>query len=492
MKNIFQNIFLRKLPKKQVVWCLGLPYTKETFISCCREEVQSDFIASLEVKYNSNDAEYLWMRYEETAKYIQETIQFLRDRNVDVIEMNTVEQLKNAFSYSTIILTAHRHRFLECLEFSSNMISIENIVDTIPNDYKGIIDISSCYSSTFQMECKKKAIYASYIAAETESSIDLRLFIYKQTVQHLVSHKKNNYLDSFHVIIKRIVEKSKERRRKRDPILLGGNVPSSFIRGGSASAFASNEVKRGESMMIQIYIYKNDEHRRITREANRCDEGSLERSRISLNFDVKEGDEVIVSLKVMNLTKLAQTKSFIWRNGISKICFVVNVPNNFKKEKVFFEALISVNKAILGELSFSVSIVEQFSRDITMAIVESKAFHKIFISYSHKDEQRVKYIAEAYRAQGVDYFFDRHYLKGGDVYPVKIREYINSADLFILCWSKNAAESDYVTLERRQALALAYPQVDMEKASITIHPISIEPRAGYPTDMKQWYNFVEV
>ena len=122
----------------------------------------------------------------------------------------------------------------------------------------------------------------------------------------------------------------------------------------------------------------------------------------------------------------------------------------------------------------------------------SRSFHKIFISYSHKDEHRVKYIAEAYRAQGVDYFFDRHYLKGGDVYPIKIREYIDSADLFILCWSKNAAESDYVTLERRQALALAYPQVDMEKASITIHPISIEPRAEYPKDMNEVYNFEEV
>ena len=75
---------------------------------------------------------------------------------------------------------------------------------------------------------------------------------------------------------------------------------------------------------------------------------------------------------------------------------------------------------------------------------------------------------------------------------LKIKEYINSADLFILCWSKNAAESDYVTLERRQALALAYPQVDMDKATITIHPISIEPHADYPSDMKDVYNFEEM
>ena len=104
----------------------------------------------------------------------------------------------------------------------------------------------------------------------------------------------------------------------------------------------------------------------------------------------------------------------------------------------------------------------------------------------------MKYLAEAYRAQGVDYFFDRHYLKAGDVYPLKIQQYIDSADLFILCWSKNAAESDYVSLERRQALALAYPQVDIKEASITIHPLSIEPHADYPEDMSNIYNFEEV
>lgn len=124
--------------------------------------------------------------------------------------------------------------------------------------------------------------------------------------------------------------------------------------------------------------------------------------------------------------------------------------------------------------------------------VDCKVFKKIFISYSHKDERQVKYLAEAYRAQDVEYFFDRHYLKAGDVYPVMIRQFIESSDLFILCWSKNAADSDYVNLERHLALSLAYPQVPIEKATITIHPISIEPLADFPDDMNAVYNFQTV
>lgn len=490
---ILKNLFIRRLPKEQVVWCLGLPYTKDTFLYCCRDEVKSDFIDSLELQYNSTDYEILWSYYEPTAIKINETIRFLKDMNVDVIELKEVNQLHKAYSYSTIILTAHRHRFLDSLEFAGNTINIEDVVDTIPKSYKGIVDISSCFSSSFLMDCKKKAIEATYIAAETESSVELRLFIYKQVINHLISHQQGNYLESLRLIIRRIIAKSKQNKQICDTVFLGGAKPSiNNIRKGSASAFAPNEIKRGEDMMVQIYIYKDKKHKSVICEAKKCDEYALERSHIPLNFDINEGDQVNVTLRVMNSCKTTQMKSFIWRDCVSKVCFVVSLSPKYKKNKVFIEILLSINNAILGELLFSASVVDTYTQERKIAKVLSNSFQKIFISYSHMDEQRVKFIAEAYRAQGVDYFFDRHYLKAGDVYPMKIQQYINSADLFILCWSKNAAESDYVTLERRQALALAYPQVEMENATITIHPISIEPRADYPEDMSEIYNFEEV
>ena len=159
------------------------------------------------------------------------------------------------------------------------------------------------------------------------------------------------------------------------------------------------------------------------------------------------------------------------------------------KDELLCEIFLYVRELPVGNMSFITNVVDRKPM-LRTADVKYKVFKKIFISYSHKDEHRVKYIAEAYRAQGVDYFFDRHYLKGGDVYPIKIREYIDSADLFILCWSKNAAESDYVQKERLQALERAYPQVQPEKtAKLRIYPMSIEPRSELPSDMKNYYHF---
>ena len=120
-------------------------------------------------------------------------------------------------------------------------------------------------------------------------------------------------------------------------------------------------------------------------------------------------------------------------------------------------------------------------------------YNKVFISYSHQDEPKVKFLHEGLKVAGVDHFFDRDYLKIGDVFPQVIQDYINSADLFVLCWSENASKSVYVEKERLLALERAFPQVQPEQAAkLRIYPMSIEPRTELPGDMKNYYHFGEI
>ena len=245
-------------------------------------------------------------------------------------------------------------------------------------------------------------------------------------------------------------------------------------------------------MLVQVFLYRDDEERAVTCKATEVDPDARRQNYTPLSVKLKVGDRVKAKL-TMSCKDMEVDESIhemIWQGHYTDCQFGVFVPDDYQPSSMIGTVMLTVNDIPCGRMMFKTKIVSQPQK--LYAKIESKAFQKIFISYSHKDESTVKYFAKAFQAQGVDYFFDRHYLKAGDVYPQKIKEYINSADLFILCWSKNAAESDYVTLERRQALALAYPQVDMEKATITIHPISIEPRAEYPKDMNEVYNFEEM
>lgn len=256
-----------------------------------------------------------------------------------------------------------------------------------------------------------------------------------------------------------------------------------------SSIFAPSEIKRNDYMMVQVFLYKEGEERYVASKANEVDPDAERKNYTPLLVELKKGDKVKISLQVSNKDIQVEdsVQEITWQGRITDCQFAMYISNEFNASTLLATVVLSVNGAPVGRMMFKTKVVGN-PRKLHTEIV-SRSFHKIFISYSHKDESRVKYLAEAYKAQGVDYFFDRHYLKAGDVYPLKIQQYIDSADLFILCWSKNAAESDYVTLERNRAMSHAYPQVTMDKASITIHPISIKPRAAFPQDMDSIYNF---
>ena len=260
----------------------------------------------------------------------------------------------------------------------------------------------------------------------------------------------------------------------------------------NSSIFAPSETKKGDYMMVQVFLYKDDEERAVACKAAEVDHHARRQNYTPLSVKLKDGDRVKAKLTMSGkgIEVNEPIQEMIWQGHYTDCQFGVFVPEDYKPSSVMGTVMLTVNDVPCGRMMFKTKIVSQPQK--LYAKIESKVFQKIFISYSHKDESTVKYFAKAFQAQGVDYFFDRHYLKAGDVYPLKIKEYINSADLFILCWSKNAAESDYVQLERQQALALAFPQKDMQQATLSIHPISIEPHADYPIDMKEVYNFEEM
>ena len=138
------------------------------------------------------------------------------------------------------------------------------------------------------------------------------------------------------------------------------------------------------------------------------------------------------------------------------------------------------------------SEITYFPRVIHPKVITHK-YSKVFISYSHKDEASVKSFHEGLELAGIDHFYDRKYLKTGDIFPLVIQDYINSADLFVLFWSENAMNSEYVRKELEQALNRAFPKVSPpHTAKLSIYPMSIEPRAELPSSMKDHYHFCEI
>ena len=258
------------------------------------------------------------------------------------------------------------------------------------------------------------------------------------------------------------------------------------------SVFAPAEVIKQSFILVQVFLHSSSDAKNVKRAAKEVQGSAKKRDNIPLQCLLEEGDNVEVLLNVYGKTLLmSERKIIVWNSQFAKCGFRFFVPGNIGTKEVSCEVQLAHDGVPVGELMFVTRIVSEPS--VMPSHILSRQFKKVFISYAHKDEEKVRFMARAYKNMGIDCFFDRDYLKGGDVFPEVIRDFIRASDLFVLCWSKNAAESDYVRKERKLAISLAYPKVKpREKASISIYPVSMKPRAELPPDMKDVYNFEEI
>ena len=259
-----------------------------------------------------------------------------------------------------------------------------------------------------------------------------------------------------------------------------------------SSIFAPAEVKRKSHLQVQVYLHLYEESEKVKSLAKESDKNAERRDYIPLSLKLKKGDKVDVEFNVYGATRLtSDRKSIVWQGSFTKCSFDYFVSKDIEVEELSCVALLSVNGVPIGEMRFITKVIEM-PRQLNPEIIAHK-YSKVFISYSHLDESKVKFLHEGLELGSVPHFFDRKYLKAGDVFPQVIQDYINSADLFILCWSENASKSEYVQKERLQALERAFPQVQPENAAkLRIYPMNIEPRAELPIDMKNYYHFGEI
>lgn len=78
--------------------------------------------------------------------------------------------------------------------------------------------------------------------------------------------------------------------------------------------------------------------------------------------------------------------------------------------------------------------------------------HKVFLSYSHRDERKAKRLEGLLEERGVDCWRDKTSLRAGQQFPAKITKAIRNADGLVFLVSRHSLESSWVA-ERELALA---------------------------------------
>jgi hypothetical protein len=90
--------------------------------------------------------------------------------------------------------------------------------------------------------------------------------------------------------------------------------------------------------------------------------------------------------------------------------------------------------------------------------VTAHRYRRIFASYSHLDQEVVRWFGTLVRAMGDEFVRDVTHLRAGQVWSPQLEALIRSADVFQLFWSSHSMVSPFVRQEWEFALALGRPE----------------------------------
>jgi hypothetical protein len=305
----------------------------------------------------------------------------------------------------------------------------------------------------------------------------------QQTKQELSDIRKQQ--ETTNKLIKQLMSSSLGSRQlrsfipKRDSLLK--RIFGSAEDRVNSVLYAPSQIQKSVWSRLQVYLYRDEEADDVELRARIVDSDAVLMSYDPFIVNLKKGDVIELKLDIYDPDVIISTshEKMEWI-GFARSCdFLIQVPHDYKGESVGGQIELVVNRLPVGKLVFTSRVVDTVPINTYVEPV-NYPYKKVFFSYAREDSRIVDIMVKTCRAQGIDYFYDKHSLKVGDNYKDIIDQVIKSSDLFILCWSKHAEASEYVRIEYTTALTKAWPGVPKSQATLRICPFIFDPMAPLP------------
>jgi hypothetical protein len=169
---------------------------------------------------------------------------------------------------------------------------------------------------------------------------------------------------------------------------------------------------------------------------------------------IKSGTEIYVVPQVPGIQFNPQRCSYYWEEKwhVSRFRFRTD-PKTEPTGLTTGIVAYFVGPVLVAEVPISLQILD---RAIAVEKHESvtamtEPFARVFVSYAHEDWDIVEALEQAYNALGMRYLRDVREVRSGENWRNKILDLIDEAEVFQLCWSQAASQSDEVRKEFEHA-----------------------------------------
>lgn len=246
-----------------------------------------------------------------------------------------------------------------------------------------------------------------------------------------------------------------------------------------ATAFAPKKLRRGTPELVRIVVHQAKDLNAVIKAAKKLDPRTDAAPQGMPLGDVALGATIGVSLEVRGAACDGAVQRRSWQGEPIDFNFSAEADEGVKQ--VVFLARVFINDAQIGVLAFTRNVTGPNKKPHDGDRVRLKRHKRVFLSYSSKDRETVAAIATAYASAGVEHFWDRASLKSGEEWHPRLRREIDRADLFHVCWSKNAAESEWVKKETEHAITRR--RRNSGKPDITVQMLDGPPWAKHPPEL---------
>jgi hypothetical protein len=187
------------------------------------------------------------------------------------------------------------------------------------------------------------------------------------------------------------------------------------------------------------------------------------------------------------------SRSFLWEETVHKEEFRLRAVAAMEGKVARGRITVFLGSIILADVPLNIRIDEAASLSQErpeLSTDRSKAYKKIFASYSHKDIGIVEQFVHYAKTLGDEYLMDLTHMRAGERWSEGLQHMIREANIFQLFWSSDSMRSPFVKREWEYALSLHRP--GFIRPTYREEPLPCSPKENLPPEALSQLHFQHI
>ena len=228
--------------------------------------------------------------FETCNENVSECINKLREKRVDVCESIHREDLATLNQYDIVIIVAHHDTDEDALLLADGKLSMDDFVNSIPEDFCGELDFSSCYSASAMKAIKDRCPNCHIQASIHQTTLLVRLLAYPYVIDIVNEDNNIEYHDAYMKVLDMILEAASENSEdveEFENVKLGEE---------KTSVYSPREVMRNSVFQILVFFHYDSAKEVVKAKAKRRQNNAEICDEFEIPISLRKDDEIAITL----------------------------------------------------------------------------------------------------------------------------------------------------------------------------------------------------